>query len=99
MLRNDRARETALNIDGALPYRSIRQPLSHNYTSASSRMMHHMNMHDYILQALRPNNIYSKTVQRAQNSRDEPSNLSTLFKSFSMNLVLQFASHNGIMSL
>lgn len=46
-------RETALNIDGVPLYRSIRQPSSHNYTSASSRMIHHIDTHDYILAALR----------------------------------------------
>lgn len=45
-------RETALNIDGAPRYRSIRQLSSHNYTSASSRMIHHIDTHDYILLAL-----------------------------------------------
>lgn len=51
--RNERARETALNIDGAPQYRSIRQPSSHNYTSASSRVIHHIDTHDYMLVALR----------------------------------------------
>lgn len=46
--RNERVRETALNIDGALHYRSIRQLSSHNYTSASSRMIHRIDTHDYI---------------------------------------------------
>lgn len=62
--RNERARETALNIDGALRFRSIRQPSSHNYTSARSRMIHHADTHNYISQALGPKNIYKVQDER-----------------------------------
>ncbi len=67
--RNERARETALNIDGALRYRSIRQPSSHNYASASSRMIHHMDMHDYILLALEPKNIWKDNFKKKAEQR------------------------------
>lgn len=96
--RNERARETALNIDGALCYGSIRQPPSHNYTSACSRMIHHMDTHDYILPALGPKSVCAKTIQRGKN-RNGLSNLFTLLKPLCMTLIPQFASQNGNMSV
>lgn len=62
---------SALNIDGALRYGSIRQPLSHNYTSASGRMIHHMDTHDCILRASRgaATAVYRRTAQRRKRGR------------------------------
>ena len=47
---------------GASRRGSIRQPPSHNYTSASSRLIHHMDTHDYISPALGLSSIYTKKV-------------------------------------
>lgn len=72
-------RETVLNIDGALRYRSIRQPSSHNYTSASSCMIHYIETHDYILLALGSKNIYRKRIQRWEQQERIAQSLHTLW--------------------